>query len=139
MIAVGVSLLLVVAAFLVLLFRHLHSVRQLAHLERMRSLEAGFPLEASDDAKMRAKFMHNAFWISFWLVVSVPGAAMSAASAGTAKVNGNVTLLAVIWSGAALASIAAVAGATVLMLNTRPRRSEEDANVAHKFSKPMKM
>jgi hypothetical protein len=122
----GVALLGVLVFFFVLLFRHLRSVRQLTHLERMRSLEAGFPLEAPEEMKIQAKFVHNAFWISFWLVFSVPAAAFSAASAATAKVNASVGLLAVIWIGTAMASIVAVAGATVLMLNTRPRKGDDE-------------
>lgn len=127
-IAVGVGLLLLLVFFLVALFRHLGSARQLTHAERMRSLEAGFPLEPAAEAKAHAKFMHNAFWISFWLVFSVPAAALSAASTATAKVNGSPTLIAIIWTGGALASVAAVAGATVLMLSTRLR--PEDHNSA---------
>jgi len=126
-IAVGASLLLVFVfvMFIVLLFRHLRSVRQLTHIERMRSLEAGFPLEAPEETKAQAKFMHNAFWISFWLVFGVPSAALSAASAGTKTVNGSIALSIVIWIGAAIASIAAVACATVLMLNSRPRKADD--------------
>lgn len=49
----GAALLCAFVLFMVLLFRHLHSSRQLLHTERMRSLEAGIPLEAPgrvDDA-----------------------------------------------------------------------------------------
>lgn len=131
-IAAGLGL---VVFFLVLLFRHLNSVRQLAHHERMRTLEAGFPLEAAEETKAHAKFMHNAFWISFWLVFSVPAAALSAASTATVKINGSTMLLAVIWSAAAAASIAAVVCATMLMINTKPRKTEE----AESWAKPKKI
>jgi hypothetical protein len=127
-IAIGLGLLLLLIFFLLILFRHLGSARQLTHSERIRSLEAGFPLEPAEETKAHAKFMHNAFWISFWLVFSVPAAALSAASTATSKVNGSPTLIAIIWTGGALASIAAVAGATVLMLSTRLR--PEDHNGA---------
>lgn len=115
----------VCVTFLVLLFRHLRTVRQLTHTERMRSLEAGFPLEVGQETKAQAKYMHNAFWIAFWLVFSVPAAALSAASTATARFNGSALLLSIIWSGAAAASIAAVACATALMINTRPQKPEE--------------
>jgi hypothetical protein len=121
----GFAVLGVMVVFLVLLFRHLHSVRQLTHTERMRTLEAGFPLEAGEGTKAQAKFMHNAFWISFWLVFSVPAAALSAAATATGNVNGSTTLVALIWSGAVAASVAAVGGATVLMLNSQPRKTDE--------------
>lgn len=130
-IAVGVGLLLLLVFFLVVLFRHLGSARQLTHSEQMRSLEAGFPLEPAAETKAHAKFMHNAFWISFWLVFSVPAAALSAASTATSKVNGSPTLVAIIWTGGALASIAAVAGATVLMLSTRPRPEDQGSGISH--------
>lgn len=126
LIATGASLLLLGVLFLVLLFRHLRSVRQLTHLERMRSLEAGFPLEAPEETKTHAKYMHNAFWISFWLVFSVPGASLSAASAATNKANGSIALLIIIWGGAAIATIATAVCATVLMLKTRPHTHESD-------------
>ncbi len=114
-----------IAFFVVVLFRHLQSVRQLTHLERMRMLEDGFPIEAPAETKAHAKFMHNAFWISFWLVFSVPAAALSAASGATSAVNGSTTLLAVIWSAAGAASIAAVGCATWLMIHTKPGKEEE--------------
>jgi hypothetical protein len=121
----GASVLLVVVYFFVLLFRHLGSVRKLTHAERMKTLEAGFPLEPAEAMKTHAKFMHNAFWISFWLVFSVPAAALSAASTATAKVSGSPILIGIIWSGGAAASIAAVVSATVLMLSTRSQKTEE--------------
>jgi len=134
--AVGVASLLVFVSFIVLLFRHLRSVRQLTHTERMRSLEAGFPLEAPEETKTQAKFMHNAFWISFWLVFSVPAAAMSAASAGTKTVNESIALSIVVWIGAALVSVAAVVCATVLMLNSRSHRAD-DSDSLRKTTKPL--
>lgn len=120
LVAATATSLVISITFLILLFRHLRSVRQLTHLERLRSLEAGFPVEAPEETKAHAKFMHNAFWISFWLVVSVPGASFSACSAASAKLNGASVLQIVIWSGAAMTSIAAVACATALMIKTRP-------------------
>jgi Ca2+/Na+ antiporter len=126
---VGVALLLVFVLFMVLLFRHLRSSRQLTHTERMRSLEAGFPLQAppppEETETTQAKLMHNAFWISFWIVVSVPAAALSAASAGTKTVNENIALSIVVWIGAAVVSVAAVVCATVLILNSRGHRADD--------------
>jgi hypothetical protein len=122
----GIAILLLVVFFLVLLFRHLTSVRQLTHAERVKTLDAGFPLEPAEELKAHGKYMHNAFWISFWMVFSVPAAALSAASTASAKVNESTVLMAIIWTGGATASIAAIAGATVLMLSTRSRKEDSD-------------
>ncbi|MBS0260916.1 MAG: hypothetical protein JSS02_03085 [Planctomycetes bacterium] len=124
-IAAGLAVLLVTMTFLVLLFRYLSAARQLTHAERMRSLEAGLPMQAPEEAKIQAKFLYNAFWISFWLVVAVPAAAFSAVSFGAKPANESVALSIVIWSGATLASIAAVVCATVLMLKSRPRKTDD--------------
>jgi hypothetical protein len=139
-VVLGVALLIGFVFFMVLLFRYLRSSRQLTHTERMRSLEAGFPLEApvapEETESHQAKFMHNAFWISFWLVSSVPAAALSAASAGTKTVDGSIALSIVVWIGAALASVAAVVCATVLMLNSRGHRADNSDGL-RKTTKPM--
>jgi hypothetical protein len=119
------ALLGIIVLFLLLLFRYLRADRQMLNAERMRSLEAGFPLEAPEAAKTQAKFVHNAFWISFWLVFSVPAAAFSAASAATREWQGSTATSIVIWIAAAAASIAAVGCATALMLFTRFRKVDE--------------
>ena len=122
--SVAAVLLFVGVVFLVMLFRHVRSSRQLLHEERIRSLEAGFPLEAPEEAKLQAKFQHNAFWISFWMVFSVPAAALSAASAST-QTNATLTLPIVIWIMAGAISIAAVVCAAVLMIASRGRKAED--------------
>lgn len=132
----GAALLGGFVLLMVLLFRHLHASRQFLHTERMRSLEAGIPLEAPEEMKAQAKFMHNAFWISFWLVFSVPGAALSAASVATKSVNGSIAVSIVIWIGATLVSVAAVVCATVLMIYTRSRKSD-NCDGLPKLTKPM--
>jgi hypothetical protein len=121
----GFAVLGISVLFLLLLFRHLRADRQLLNAKRMRSLDAGFPLEAPEAAKIQAKFLHNAFWISFWLVFSVPAAAFSAASAATREWQGSTGTSIVIWIAAGAASIAAVCCATALMLFTRFRKVEE--------------
>ena len=123
--AIGFAALGIIVLFLLLLFRHLRADRQMLNAERMRSLEAGFPLEAPEAAKILGKFVHNAFWISFWLVFSVPAAAFSAASAATREWQGSTATSIVIWIAAAAASIAAVSCATALMLFTRFRKVDE--------------
>lgn len=118
---------------LVMLFRHIRSSRQLLHAERMRSLEAGFPLEAPEDAKLQAKFQHNAFWISFWMVFTVSTAALSAASASS-QTNAPLALSIVIWIVAGAVGIAAVVCAAVLMISSRVRKAD-DGNGFRKIPK----
>ncbi len=117
-ILIASGLLLAFGLFFGLLFRNLRASRQLLHAERMRSLEAGFPLyppESPEDTKVHSKFLHNAFWISFWLVFGVPSAALSAASAAT-KTDASLALSIVIWVAAAVVCVAAVVCAAVLMI-----------------------
>lgn len=121
--SVAVVVLFINALFLVLLFRHVWSSRQLLHAERMRSLEAGFPIEAPEEAKLQAKFQHNAFWISFWMVFTVPTAALSAASASS-QTHPSLALSIVIWLSAAAVGIAAVVCAAVLMISSRGRKAD---------------
>ncbi len=92
---------------------HARTKRELLHAERIRAIEAGLPWQEpeQESAKSGAKFMHNAFWISFWLVFTVPGAAFSGASSGTKYVD-HLAIAIAAWSAAGLASIAAVGCAT---------------------------
>jgi NADH:ubiquinone oxidoreductase subunit 3 (subunit A) len=122
--SVAVVMLFVGVVSLVMLVRHVRSSRQLLHAERMRSLEAGFPLEAPEEAKLQSKFLHNAFWISFWMVFTVPTAALSAASAST-QANATLALSIVIWIVAGAVGIAAVVCAAVLMIYSRGRKSDD--------------
>lgn len=126
--AVAVSLLAFILV-LVLLLRHFRANRHLLHAERMRSIEAGFSLDAPHPTDVQAKHMHHAFWISFWIVFGVPTAAFSAASAVTKEINGNLGLGIAIWVGAAVASVAAVVCATVLMTHSRTGRNEESGRI----------
>lgn len=119
--------------FLLLLFRQIRVSRQLLHTERMRSLEAGIPIEPAEGSKMQAKFLHNAFWISFWLVFGVPSAAFSAASTATPN-SKTLALSIVIWVAATVASTAAVICAVILMINAGVRQTN-DANGPPKFPK----
>lgn len=122
--SVAFVVVFITVMFLVLIFRHVRSSRQLLHVERMRSLEAGFPLEAPEEAKLQSKFMHNAFWIAFWMVFTVPTAALSAASAST-KANAPIALSIVIWLAAGGVGIAAVVCAAVLMIHSRGFKADD--------------
>ena len=111
---------------LILSLHHARANRELLHAERLRAIEVGLPWQEPESAKPGAKFMHNAFWISFWLVVSVPSAALSGASAGT-KYADQLAIVVAVWSAAALASIAAVVCATTLMIYARSRQEPRDS------------
>jgi hypothetical protein len=113
------ALVLLAVVFLVLILRHLRNSRQLRHLEQMRSLELGHPLTPPDPTKLDQKYMHNAFWIAFWLVVAVPSATFSGAASAMVKTGNSSTWGLVIWIAAGLASVAAVICATVLMIHSR--------------------
>ncbi|WP_425616759.1 hypothetical protein NA78x_000414 [Anatilimnocola sp. NA78] len=131
-IAVGATLICLVG-FLLLLFRQIRVSRQLLHTERIRSLEAGIPIEPAEGARMQAKFLHNAFWISFWLVFGVPSAAFSAASTATPS-SKTLALSIVIWVAATVASTAAVICAIILMINAGARQTS-DTSGPPKFPK----
>ena len=103
----------------IFIFRQLRISREYLHAERMKTLELGMPLEPPEQTNVQAKFMHTAFWISFWIVVGVPSAAFSAASTMCREIGGNVGLGVVVWVGAVLASIGAVVCATILMIYSR--------------------
>jgi hypothetical protein len=95
----------------------------------MNAIEAGLPWQepesVSESAQPGAKFMHNAFWISFWVVVTVPGAAFSAASAVTTDFHIAIGIAA--WGAAALASVAAVVCVTTLMIYSRSCQEPRDS------------
>ncbi len=119
----------IVVTIVVLSLRHARAVRELSHAERIRAIEAGLPWEEPESAQAGAKFMHNAFWISFWVVVTVPGAAFSAASAVTKEFHVDQLAIGIAaWSAAALASVAAVVCATTLMVYSRSHQESRDSD-----------
>lgn len=80
--------------------------------------------------------MYNAYWISFWVAVSIPGAAFSAASAATKERYVEQLALGIAaWSAAAVASAAAVVCATTRMIYARSRQEPRDSYSA-KSRKP---
>ncbi len=107
--------------FTVLLLRHLRFTREKLHAERLKMIDAGYPLEEPESTKRPQQFMHNAFWISFWMVALVPSAAFSAAAGATDRRELAGYLIA-IWIGASVASVAAVVCATILMIYSRCSR-----------------
>ena len=109
--------------FIVLLLRHLRFTREKLHAERLKMIDAGYPLEEAESTKRRQQYMHNAFWISFWMVFLVPSAAFFAAATATDRRELAGYIIA-IWIGASAASIAAVVCAAVLMICSRVSRED---------------
>ena len=114
-----------VVLIIVLVLRHLRFTREKVHDERLKMIDMGYPLEEPESMKRQQKYMHNAFWISFWMVFLVPSAAFSSAASATDRVEHLGYLLA-IWIGASVASVAAVVCAAVLMMYSRSTREDED-------------
>ena len=134
-VAAAVSALLVL--FIVLLLRHLRFTREKLHAERLKMIEAGYPLEEAEATKRRQQYMHNAFWISFWMVALVPSAAYSAAATATDRGELAGYMLA-IWIGASAASVAAVVCAAVLMICSRcSGEGGDDLQIPMKKQKPL--
>lgn len=128
----GLILVAMVILVLILSFGYARRSREMAHSERLKAFECGQALEEPNSP--RAKFVHNAFWISFWLVALVPYAAFSAAASATVGDEHSVAFAIAVWICASLAALGAVAGAVVLMLAAR---SEQSA-IAFTVGKPMK-
>ncbi len=125
-----------VILIIVLALRHLRFTREKVHDERLLMIEKGYRLEEPASTKQQNKYMHNAFWISFWMVFLVPSAAFSAAASTTDRVEHLGYLLA-IWIGASVASVAAVVSAAVLMMYSRSSGEvEDDMQMPMKKPKP---
>ena len=103
-----------------LIFRQMRKSRELLHLERMKSLEMGRSIGPSEAEKCQSKYLHNVFWICFWIGAVVPIAATSAASSVMiqTKVQEFGIVLAV-WICVAVISIASVVCGTALMISSR--------------------
>jgi hypothetical protein len=59
--------LLFVGFFFWLISRQVAKSREFSHLERMKALELGQPSGPSVAEKLQNKYLHNIFWICFWL------------------------------------------------------------------------
>ena len=109
---------------IILVLRHLRFTREKVHDERLKMIEMGYRLDEPASTKQQKKYMHNAFWISFWMVFLVPSAAFSAAASATDRIEHLGYVLA-IWIGASVASVASVVSAAVLMMYSRCSREDE--------------
>ncbi len=103
--------------------RHAAKSRDLEHVERIKALELG----RATGPSAADKYLHNIFWISFWIGAGVPIAATSAAS--TVMVQTRIQdfgIILSIWICVAVTSVASVACATVLMISSRHWSSKGD-------------
>jgi heme/copper-type cytochrome/quinol oxidase subunit 2 len=123
-IGTGALLLLVFGMFLWMVMRHYRRSRELEHLERMKAIELGKPLDSPEQEEVHQKYGYNAFWIAFWIGAAVPVSAAWAAS--YAVTQGNVKDLGVtlaMWISVAVLGVAGVICATVLMMSARQAAS----------------
>jgi hypothetical protein len=128
---VAIALLLIGYLFR-LLSKQVAKSREFSHLERMKALELGQPAGPSEAEKCQNKYLHNAFWISFWVGAGVPIAATSAASAIMIETHlQEFRIILSIWICVAVISVASVACATSLMISSRywssPKGNQESS------------
>lgn len=105
--------------------------RELSHLEHMKSLELGKSIGPSESEKRQAKYVHNVFWICFWIGAAVPIAVTSSASA--VEMHSSIhefRIILGIWICVAVISVASVICATVLMSSGRRWSAKEDKDAS---------
>jgi len=91
--------------------------REMSHLERMKVIESGQPIGPSEAEKCQAKYLHNVFWICFWVGAGVPIAATSAVTSVMIQTKlQDFFILRAIWICVAVISTASVICATALMV-----------------------
>jgi hypothetical protein len=104
--------------------------REFSHLERMKALELGRAIGPSEAEKCQHRYLHNLFWICFWIGAGVPIAAVSAASSIMIQTHLQDfgTILA-IWICVAVISVASVVCGTALMISSRhwPSKGHKDS------------
>jgi hypothetical protein len=134
--AIGAATLLILLVVTGVLVWSFYFHRQLLHVERMRAIETGHPLDTTDPGAQQAKYMHNAFWISFWLGFGVPAAAFGSAYEACGQLGKSFLLAATVWAGAALASAVSVMCATALMIHSRSGQLDDVLKLIGLRSKP---
>jgi hypothetical protein len=116
-----IAIVLLFAAFLFLLIiKQVAKSREFSHLERMKAFELGQNTSPSEVENSQHKYLHNVFWICFWLAAGVPIAATSAASSVMIQTHlQDFGIILAIWICVAVMSVASVVCATVLMVSSR--------------------
>lgn len=116
---VSISLIFVLV-FVGMILRQAARNREFVHLERMKALEQGQRLEPTETENIQSKYLHNIFWIAFWIGAVVPTAATSAASSIMIQTNLNeFRIILAIWICVAVIAVASVSSATSLMISTK--------------------
>jgi hypothetical protein len=115
------AIALLFAGFLIwLIIRQVAKSREWSHLERMKALELGKATGPSEAEKCQEKYLHNVFWICFWIGAGVPIAATSAASSVMIQTTlQEFRIILAIWICVAVISVASVVCGTTLMISTR--------------------
>jgi hypothetical protein len=109
--------------------------RELLHLERIKAFESGILWQEPGSSNHHAKFMHNAFYMSFWIVSFGCGGSFAAAGRLSLVEGTPVSVLIIAWLAAAASSIAAVVCATILMI--RSKTPKEPVNPPLFFRPPV--
>jgi hypothetical protein len=105
--------------------------RELSHLERMKAIELGQATGPSEAEKCQNKYLHNVFWICFWIGAVVPIAATSAACSVMIQTHvQDFGIVLAIWICIAVMSVASVVCATALMISSRHWSSKGDKNAS---------
>jgi hypothetical protein len=133
--ALQIWIFIITTVFISLLFlgfvcrligKHLAKNREYAHLERIKALELGQPVGPSVAEVCQKKYLHNTFWICFWIGAAVP--IVATASAATVMIEArpqNLGVILAIWICAAVIAVAGVVSAAALMFGGGYRRTNE--------------
>jgi len=125
----AIALLLFFCFLFWLIFRQVAKSREMTHLERMKALEVGQPIGPSEAEIGQAKYLHNIFWISFWIGAVIPVAATSAVSSVMVQVGlHDFSIILAMWICVAIISVASVVCATVAMISSRNWAKRGDKN-----------
>jgi hypothetical protein len=123
--------LLFVVCLLWLILRQMAKSRELSHLESMKALEMGRAIGPSEAEKCQSKYLHNVFWICFWIGAGVPIAATSAASSVLIQTKPqDFGIILAICICVAVISVASVVCATVLMISGRYGSSKSSGSAS---------
>lgn len=103
-----------------LIFRYLSLSRNQLHRERLAAIEAGFDPREESEGQASERFMNQAFWIAFWLVVCGSGASFVSVS-GCIQAETDVRVATIGWIAAGISSMVSTIAAGVLIIKAKPR------------------
>lgn len=123
------SLILLGVVFGYLGLLQARKARELLHLERIKAFESGILWQEPGSLSQHAKFMHNAFYISFWMVSFGCGGSFTAVGRLSTVAAVPISVLIVAWTAAAATSIAAVTCTTILMIRSKTPKDPDNPQV----------